>query len=177
MKRLYATILLLMSVSAISFLALSQPRSIGGTFSPGGLGISYQHQAADSTFFEINAGIDLCGVLDGRTLYPGAKASFSYNFIFWSHDFRSGSLSSYAGIGLAAGYLRQTDGTTGPAAGLLGKIGIEYVFTETPVVLSLDFSPLLGMQIDSAGSSSNLRMYLDGLSKAYYPRLGIRYCF
>ena len=137
MKRLYATILLLMSVSAISFLARSQPRSIGGTFSPGGLGISYQHQAADSTFFEINAGIDLCGVLDGRTLYPGAKASFSYNFIFWSHDFRSGSLSSYAGIGLAAGYLRQTDGTTGPAAGLLGNdIGDRFIIAAAGLAIT-----------------------------------------
>lgn len=176
MRYVGAVILLLALASVFSVRSAAQPRSVGGLFSFSGIDVSYQHQASDSTFFEISAGIDLCGVLDGSAMYPGAKAGFSYNFVFWDHEFESGLLSTYAGIGFAAGYVRQTNGIKGPMAALLGKIGLEYAF-RVPVILSVDFSPLLGMQIDGTATGASLRMYIDGLSKAFYPKLGIRYCF
>ena len=162
--------------AASAFEAGAQPRSIGGIFSFNGIGVSYQHNAVESSFFEVSVSADFCDVLDGQSPYPGIKAGFSYNFIFWGHEFGSGYLSSLAGIGFVAGYVRQTGQGFGPMAGLTGKVGVEYAF-HVPVILSLDFTPVLGMHMDGTDKDSSLRMYLDGLSRSFYPRIGIRYCF
>lgn len=175
MKLFYAAILLL-TAAASSQMVFAEPRSVGGVFSFSGINLSYQHVKSESSFYEFNAGIDFEGILGGDALYPGIRAGFTYNFIFFSHTFDSGTLSTYAGIGFAAGYLRDRDMSTGPMAGLQGKIGLEYRF-HVPVILSLDFSPVLGLHLDSREMNSSLNMYMGGLLRAYYPRLGIRYCF
>ena len=176
MKYLYAYILL-MALTAFALGSIAaQPRSLGGVFSFSCAEISYQHGTADSTFFEINAGVDFCGVLDGQVQHPGIRAGFSCNFIVWGHSFSTGDLSALAGIGFTTGYVRQTGVSFGPMAGLTGKIGIEYLF-RVPVILSLDFTPVLGMHLEGRGSDSRLKLYQEGLMKAYYPRLGIRYVF
>ncbi len=173
-SRLAFISVLIMTLAATA--SRAQPRSAGGVFSATGIEVSYQHHGADSTFFELNAGVDFCDVLDGTVSSPGAKLNFSYNFIFWGHVFDSGYMSASGGIGLAAGYVRQPGELPGPMAGLVGKIGLEYRF-KVPVILSLDLSPILGMKLDGTGSESRLKMYSEGLVKSYYPRLGIRYSF
>ncbi len=176
MKYLYVYILLLVSAALVPGTGTAQPRSVGGVFSFSGAEVSYQHSNSESTFFEINAGIDFCGVLDGQVASPGVRAGFTYNFNIWGHEFGTGVFSVLAGIGCSAGYVRQTGMSFGPMAGLAGKIGIEYLF-KVPVILSLDFTPVLGMHLEGQGSGSLLKVYQEGIIKAYYPRLGIRYVF
>lgn len=176
MKRLYAYILAAAAAVLVAGSIAARPRSLGGVFSFNGAEISFQQMMTDSTFFEINAGIDFCGVLDGQVSHPGVKAAFSYNFMFLRQDFSTGCLAALAGVGFTAGYVRQNGMSPGPMAGLTGKIGVEYRF-HVPVILSLDFTPVLGMHLEGHGNYSRLKLYQEGLIKAYYPRLGIRYVF
>ena len=122
MKYLYVYILLLVSAALVPGTGTAQPRSLGGVFSFSGAEVSYQHSNSESTFFEINAGIDFCGVLDGQVASPGVRAGFTYNFNIWGHEFGTGVFSILAGIGCSAGYVRQTGMSFGPMAGLAGKI-------------------------------------------------------
>ena len=149
MKRLYAYILAAAAAVLVAGSIAARPRSLGGVFSFNGAEISFQQMMTDSTFFEINAGIDFCGVLDGQVSRPGVRAAFSYNFMFLRQDFSTGCLAALAGVGRF----------------------------HVPVILSLDFTPVLGMHLEGHGNDSRLKLYQEGLIKAYYPRLGIRYVF
>ncbi len=177
MKFLIAAVTVMAAVSATAPEMHSRPRSAGGVFSFNAIELSYQHNTSKTTFYEINAGLDMGGVIPGRTLYPGFQASFSYNFIFWGCSFGSGRLSTYAGMGLSAGYTGNEDYSNyGTMAGLNGKLGLEYMFNVN-VILSLDFTPVLGLHLDRSEEAADLDIYMPGLTRAYWPRLGIRFCF
>lgn len=154
----------------------AQPRSLGGVFSYSAVEVAYQHQKTGTTFFEFNAGLDIGDMAGGKTPVPGVKAAFTYNFIFWGKDFSSGTLSTYAGVGAAVGLVENEKPFSDLTAGLCGRIGMEYRF-QVPVIISLDFSPVLGMQVDLGQGSAALDTYVKGLTRAYHPRIGIRYCF
>lgn len=171
---------LLLAIFAIFCMAYTsgyaQPRSLGGVFSYPGIEVSYQQSKTNTIFFEINAGITTDSIIQGTGITPGVKASFTYNFLLWGHPFDSGILSTYAGVGVSAGFMNQGYPLSSILAGLCGRIGLEYRF-KVPVILSVDLLPLLGLQIDTKDENSRLDMYKDGITKAYYPRVGIRYCF
>lgn len=177
MEKFLTIMLTLILAGCLSGHSNAQPRSLGGVFSFSGIDASYQHYTRDSVFLEIGAGIDFEGILDGTAKLPGAKLALTCNFIFFRRDFKSGTMDLYAGPGFTAGLVRQDGGRLfGPMAGLCGRIGLEYRF-KVPVILSVDFMPVLGMHLDYDKKQNLLKFYSNGLNYAYIPRVGIRYRF
>lgn len=174
MDRIFLIIFLLM-LPAWHVLLDAQPRSVGGVFSFSGIECSYQHDLSDSSFVEIRAGIDFDGILEGNTMYPGARFGLGYHFVFLERQFASGDLSLYAGPGFTAGFVRE-DKAFGFMAGLTGEAGMEYRF-KVPVILSLSFAPVVGLFLHKDESQTTLDSYMNGLRYSYYPRVGIRYSF
>lgn len=178
MKKLSATVLPLMLFMAclLSDQAKAQPRSAGGQFSLNGIDVSFQHSVRDTVFIELNAGIDLLEVLDGRTAKPGAKARLTYNFIFWNRKYESGTMSLYAGPGISAGYVRN-EGTFGPAIGICGQFGLEYSFITRPLILSISIVPSVALHMKPEGIDYSLDFFKKGFLYSLSPSLGLRYCF
>lgn len=176
MKFLRIAIVLAFIAGLYQIPGIAQPKSVGGVFSFAGLEVSYQHLKTSTTFFEFNAVADIGSVVQGEASVPGAKLIFTYNFMFWKKDCSSGSVGAYAGVGAAAGLAIQDDTGRDLVAGLCGKIGLEYSF-KVPVILSVDFTPILGMQMDITDGGGSLDAYMKGVTRAYFPRVGIRYCF
>lgn len=174
MDRILLIIFLLM-LPAWPVLMDAQPRSAGGVFSFSGIECSYQHDISDSSFVEIRAGIDFDGILEGYTMFPGARLGVGYDFVFLERRYPSGDLSLYAGPGFTAGFVREGR-DFGFMAGLTGEAGVEYRF-RVPVILSLSFAPVVGLFLHKDGNQTKLDSYMNGLRYSYYPRVGIKYSF
>lgn len=178
MKQLSVIVLTVLSIAACSFSeqCLAQPRTFGGQFSLNGVELSYRHSVGDSVFVDVNAGLDFSELLDGKASAPGCKARLSYNFLFFRKQYGSGSLSLYAGPGIALGYVRNK-GEFGPMLGICGRFGFEFNFESRPVVFSIDLIPLLPLHMRTSGKESSLDFFRNGFLMSLSPVLGLRYRF
>jgi len=151
MKKLF----LILTIAVLSTVAASaQPRAIGARFGYGAE-ISYQHDLG-SNFVEA----DLC--------FPGfwgLGAAATYNFMIaqpkWTEK---GTWGFYAGPGAV---LNTSFQFAALYVGVCGQVGLEYIFENTPLQLSIDWRPTLGPAINKEGVSFGWAMYGGGLSIRY----------
>lgn len=176
MKKLkhIAVAAVLLCTGAVSF---AGPRGIGGTFSPASSGISYVHNLNGDIFYELSVEADYAANVFRHQGSPGAKARFSYNCILLEREFAESCLRLYGGAGAMLGYLTECfRSTRGVCGGLTGTFGAELAF-RMPVSLTLDISPCLGFMLHRSPQGINMDFYVDGVTYALLPRIGIRYCF
>ena len=169
---LSATLLL-----AVSFSVSAQKASAGALFSPKGCGVVVEVPAAGGECTATFEGLlDFSGLLLGKVKHPGGMFRFFYDYTFYKKecDETGGLFSVYAGPGAMLGYVRDRDGIFGPAVALSGEFGIAY--TPKPCVrLSLEINVDLGLHFDVEDSRTSI--YMEGLTRAWMPSVGIMYCF
>lgn len=162
---------------ASAFILPARPHAIGGSFSLNGAGVVYRQELRRDVFYEVGLEVDYSySVFVSRTS-PGAWARYCYNMVFAEKEYEEGTLRFYGGPGVAAGYIRDAfSSCEGLAGGLTGTVGMEYSF-KVPVVLSLSITPCLGLMYSRDGSGRQLDFYFGGVSYAFLPSIGIKYCF
>ncbi|MBO5194234.1 MAG: hypothetical protein J6B62_05000 [Bacteroidales bacterium] len=167
------TVMLLASV----FILPARPHAIGGSFSLNGAGVVYRQELRRDVFYEVGLEVDYgYSVFVSRAL-PGAWVRYGYNMVFAEKEYEEGTLRFYGGPGVAAGYIRDAfSSREGLAGGLTGTVGMEYSF-KVPVVLSLSVTPCLGLMYSRDGNGRQLDFYSGGVSYAFLPSIGIKYCF
>lgn len=160
MKKLF---LVLFLGTVLSSVATAQPRSIGLRLGGNQELTIQQYLNGQSQFLQIDA-----GMFYGS---KGLQATVTYNWL--SQSLNSPAFSLYGGFGLALGYSwadndwyprfldtkapdYQTKWNERVAnrryffTGVVGHFGIEYKFDEIPVAISLDYRPLIGIEIGKA---------------------------
>jgi len=147
MKKLLFAIALVLGISTA---ASAQSRAIGGRFTFGGE-LSYQH-AIGSQFLQGDLGWS----------YNDFSLHGTYNFMIATPDWTEGTWGVYFGPG--AGIVGSKDYA---AIGACVMLGLEYVFPNVPLQLSVDVRP------DILRISNNGISIFDGLC----PAMGIRYVF
>lgn len=154
------------------------PRSVGATFSPASSGIIYQHGLTSSTFYELSLEADYLRSVFKEPSRPGIRLSYNYCMAFSHKDYEDGRLQFYWGAGVMAGWVSDCfRNSTGFAGGLTGTLGLEFMF-RLPVCISLSISPCVGFQFAGRENEQiSMKLYMDGLTWSFMPRLGIKYCF
>ncbi|MBR6054490.1 MAG: hypothetical protein IKP46_04040 [Bacteroidales bacterium] len=162
---------------AVSFSLSAQKVSAGALFSPKGCGVVVEVPAAGGECTATFEGLlDFSGLLLGKVNHPGGMFRFFYDYTFFRKPCgeSEGEFTVYAGPGAMLGYVRERDGIFGPAVALSGEFGIAY--SPKPCVrLSLEINADLGLHFDV--NNSKTRIYLEGLTRAWMPSVGIMYCF
>lgn len=118
-----------------------------------GAEISYQRYIAPENRVEGTIGVNRYG--------------FSLEGVYqWMYDIptdAAGEFKYYLGTGLGLGSWNHDDFKNGFSAGILGQAGIEYAFTQAPILLSLDYRPGLyfapEFNFDWSGFALGLRFY------------------
>lgn len=155
----------------------AQPRSLGTTYSFGGIGLAYEHQLNQDCF--INAGIraeTANNFMDGRSKV-GISAALSCNFIIRQWESRNGNtISAFAGPGAVIGQSHDVNGGYGYFSGLKGRGGVECRFDRN-ISISLSFNPILGSHMVIFDEHIEMNPYRLGLINTVLPEIGINYTF
>ena len=144
------TILILAALIGLAVAASAQPRALGVRVGYGA-DLSYQHALGASNFLEVDL---------GWKLNPNAPGSFSAAA---SYDFQiapAGPFNFYAG---PAAHLWLVE-KAGIGLGIGGQIGLEYLFSEIPFQISIDWRPMFNLIPDTGFGWSSFG-------------LGLRYLF
>lgn len=151
--------------------------SIGGCFSLNGTGVSFHREMNGYTFWQIDLEVDYSHAVFRERSCPGVILRYGYNKVFKECRKETGTLRFYGGPGVMFGYsMSNFNDRRGHVGGLTGTLGLEYVF-DMPVTLSLSITPCLGFHLSRPGDSYSMDLYLDGITYALLPTIGIRYEF
>lgn len=160
--------------------AASQKRFLAGMyFSPKSIEATFSVRGVESFSSMVNIGADMCGVYNGKYSKPGVSLAYYGLFDILSCDLgKETALALYTGPGCHLGYVRDKGiDDYGLAAGLGGRIGVAFRF-KSPFVVCIDFSAVLGCHITGQNEFENkMSIYKNGIYKAYFPQLGIKYSF
>ena len=169
---LSATLLL-----AVSFSVSAQKVSAGALFSPKGCGIVVSVPAAGGECRATFEGLlDFSGLILGKVNHPGGMLRFFYDYAILTKTCGEApaEFTLYAGPGAMLGYVRDRDGVFGPAVALSAEFGMAY--SPKPCVkISFGINADLGLHFDV--NESKTRIYLEGLTRAWMPAVGLQYCF
>lgn len=181
--------------AVICIAADAKPRGMGMRFGATGIEASYQLNATSRGFVQIDFGMDLGYNANGR---PGAKAAFSYDFIWAEPAWTArGTWSIYTGPGITLGFVDDIvpydiEGSIkgyhdyGFMIGGHLDIGLEYTFN-FPVSIALNVRPCIGIHVNDGKMTvpgTDLRVeygskadfYQNGLV-GFVPSLALRYRF
>ena len=155
----------------------------GALFSSKGCGISIVFPSSEGNAPEPSLDFiaDFSGFLGGKVPACGAMVRFTDNFMIGGWDLSGGSdIFFYAGPGVSAGWVMDKGRRNyGPMAAFSADAGIAVVFRRFPVRMYFGLSADLGIIADRGkyGKGYVLRLYKDGLQRAYFPELKIAYAF
>jgi len=158
MKKNIVTIILA-TILCVSLSA--QPRAIGGRLGYG-IEASYQHTLGNN-FVEADLGF---------VGFSGLGIAATYDFMIAQPNWTDkGDWGFYAGPGAALQFAFPTNAYSGAFSfGIGGQVGLEYVFENTPLQLSVDWRPMIG----PAFSNNTTYFWYQGL---YSFAIGCRYFF
>ena len=141
MKKIIIT---LIAIVIVTMSANAQPRSVGARLGST-LEATYQHLVSETNFIEFDAGFaDYFG--------HGLQVSAQYNWLF-DIPIKKGDMNWYAGIGAGLGV--DWSHNSGFNIGVVPQIGLEYIFANTPLQLSADYRPNIGICTHSSGVHFN----------------------
>ena len=178
MKRILPILILTLLLLPLEGRCEGERVLLGGYFSPKACGVTTVFPG-EKVFHELRLSADLDGVIRGLTAYPGVRADWHMNYHIgnWKPS-EEMQVRFYAGPGVMLGYVRDGDRGRGVAAALSGTIGAAFVFSSSPIRITLGFSGVLGCHATITGTrNSTLTLYRSGLRNTVIPELGIRYCF
>ena len=132
MKKVYSLIVFLV---LLTFAASAQPRAVGLRVGNYGVDVSYENFAGEQDFLEFELGLD--NVFNSNAFHLDGI----YNFMITRPDWSAyGQWGVYAGPGASVAVWDNGEGDNVVYAGLLGNVGIEYVF-DIPLQISLSLRP------------------------------------
>ena len=118
-----------------SAVAIAQPRAVGLRVGNYGVDVSYENFAGEQDFLEFELGMD--NVFNSNAFHLDGI----YNFMITRPDWSAyGQWGVYAGPGASVAVWDNGEGDNVVYAGLLGNVGIEYVF-DIPLQISLSLRP------------------------------------
>jgi hypothetical protein len=187
--------IVIMLLALTATVAAAQPRAMGIRFGAADIDASYQHEINSKQFLEVDLGLDMGYNLNG---HPGAKAAFTYNFI-WAHPAWTalGCWSLYAGPGIAVGFTDdmvpyELEGSikgyydNGWMVAVAAQVGLEYMF-EFPLALAIDVRPYFGIHSNNGRlkdpiSGTNIKFdgktgFYDNGLLGFIPSISVRYRF
>lgn len=142
--------------------AYAQPRAIGGRLGTG-IEVSYQHSMGEKNMVEVELGMPW---------YLGVQASATYDWIFNIKSWNgAGKWNWYAGVGASVGYVAHYaycpyyldswhpfdyHRVGAGFVGVAGRIGVEYMFDNIPLVLSVDYRPVIGAAFGSCKYAADI---------------------
>ncbi|MBQ6556054.1 MAG: hypothetical protein IJL86_00750 [Bacteroidales bacterium] len=185
------TALLALLICALLLPAKAASQEVGLFSSPKGVGVLWQGAEKNGAFNTAAAYVDIYGVVTSRCSFPGYKANFSRQYVFYRKDAGEWNLTLYAGPGLSAGYVHDHDkgrgvdlsalvaDNQGFVFALSGDFGMRFEFPGA-VVLNLSWTAEAGLHLrenERFKDSSNLSIYNNGFIQSLYPQLGILYRF
>lgn len=179
-RKVFAVMAIALSLSGALH---ARKHSIGTSWSFAGIGITYNMQMKEDAFIRAGARIEMSEPFLGRSLRPGASASFTWNNIYGSTLSRNGNLIRFfAGAGAEAGFckdfrLARTDETLhGGFLGLKGTAGINIRY-ERNIDITIAVAPVLGMHLSIKDETVMMRYYRYGLLQTIMPEITISYRF
>lgn len=167
-------------LSAISVNAFCAPKSAGCVFGLDRMSLCWQQKFSDNrAFWEIGVAFHYAqpAYFSPEPSGFGGGASFCYNIIFASSERPEGRINWYGGPGFYAGYAPDRGKPYGLVAGLLGNIGLEYIFSRSPFTVSLCVCPLFASHLRKEGGNLTLTSWEYGYLFSLCPKVGIRYRF
>lgn len=173
-KRIIATCI----IACVSIMyADAQPRSLGTTYSFGGIGLGYEHTLSRDCFMNAGVRAETASNFMDRSRQIGVSASLSCNFIIKQWQSRNGNtISAFAGPGATVGRSHDIEGGFGYFCGLKGRAGIECRF-DRKISISLCFNPILGTHMAIYDDCIEMNPYKLGLINTVLPEVGINYMF
>lgn len=176
------TLMLLLCTTGIYAEAESGPiikrgYGLGTVYSADYVGVCLRSAYGDGIFNSFDISVDLYKVIDGRHSNPGYKAEFIHNYVLTKGS--AGGIYPwrlYAGVGAAAGYVRDVHDGMGVMVGVAGDIGAVMSFRNR-ISLAFEWRANVGTHITGNASSGRMSFYAAGLTRAWIPRLRIIYDF
>ncbi|MBR1927780.1 MAG: hypothetical protein IJ840_08570 [Bacteroidales bacterium] len=127
----------LLALVAFASVAAAQPKAIGARIGNYGLDVSYENYVGDNDFLEFELGLD--NVFNSDAFHLDGV----YNIVIARPDWTAeGQWGFYAGPGASVAVWDTVEGENVVYAGLLGNVGLEYVF-DIPLQLSVSLRPRL----------------------------------
>lgn len=151
---------------------------------PRAIGLRLGANSAELTFHQlINDEENLLEIDFGASWYNALQGAVTYN---WTSSTDSGDWTTYAGFGLGGGYTwgdnswypgKITANTTNPTQpvdwylrdywtwGVVGLVGIEYKIPNIPIAISIDYRPLIGLDLGTKSNTNKfgIQYHLPGL--------------
>ena len=182
--KLYRTICLAVVVFVTCGVAHARKNTVGTSWGLSEIGISYGRVIKENTFLLAGIHLETGEALAGRTNFPGAAASFTWNTIFARKESGNGNeIRFFAGPGAAVGYckdirLKKTEhGLHGTYFGLKGRLGFEITYARN-VNIVICVAPVLGLHMaKDSGGNLLARYYRYGIMQTIMPEIGISYRF
>ena len=130
-------LLVIAATLAFAAVAVAQPKAIGLRLGNYGVDVSYENYAGENDFLEFELGMDNVFNTDAFHL-DGV-----YNFMIAHPDFTAeGQWGIYVGPGASVAVWDNGKNENVVYAGLLGNVGLEYIF-DFPLQVSFSFRPRL----------------------------------
>lgn len=130
-------VLALAALVAFSFAAVAQPRAVGVRIGNYGADVSYENYAGDNDFLEFELGMD--DVFNTNAFHLDGVYNFMVAHPDWTAE---GQWGFYVGPGASVAVWDNPDHENVVYAGLLGNVGLEYIF-DFPLQFSLSLRPRL----------------------------------
>ena len=171
--------LLLLTAFYITFTGVvsAQSKDVGMEFSISGISVSYEYYVDSESFIDINLKAECADVFFGRSDFPGASASITWNIIFAESKSCNGNdIRMFAGPGLMMGWGNDLMRPAGLIVGLKGRVGAECEFNRN-VTISVSLSPVIGTHMMIFEDYVEMRYYRSGLIASVLPIIGVKYIF
>lgn len=168
--------LLLLLPEVFSYAQNTSPE-YGLASSPRGIGLALMTQKSPAYFNSYSLVADLNGVLSGKRPFPGLKGTYVYDVILKEFTVENDvSACFYAGPGLVAGYVRDTDKPFGVVSGLAGNTGVRFDFKRGVSILAecqADIAVYLSR--NQRYGNIDLTLYNAGVVRSFYPHIKIMF--
>ncbi len=144
MKKIFLLVAFFISISLNSYSQTISPNALGLKFGTGtgeidgfDFQFSYQRGMSLDNRLELNLGFN-----SGRSEDPNFLLGGYYQWV-WHLE---GSFNWYVGPGAQLGFINMHEfSSTDFLFGLGGQIGLEYCFSQTPIHITLDYNPTIGL--------------------------------
>lgn len=167
----------LMTASTLSHMLDAHSRTLGAGISYNSLSVIYEHTLKDNSFIELSLKAESTELSAGRSSYPGASFSVTWNYILKEWKSAEGNtINFFVGPGVIAGYSSDYKTNDGLILGIKGRVGFECLFVRN-IAISAAISPVIGSHIVHTDAMTSMKYYRNGLQYALIPEIGIKYRF
>lgn len=171
-----ATLTLLMATVIFVSESHAQSRSLGTSWSFSGIGVSYDFLESEESFANLEIKAETTDCFMGKSIYPGASASFTWNLIFHEAESRNGvGIDFFAGPGFTAGATPEFMWHN-VFFGLKGRIGVRMIY-DRKINISVSLAPIIALHLKFPEENMQMALFRPGLLQTAMPEISIKYRF